>query len=208
MQQAAQCARLHGHHRHRMGDDVMQFPGDALPLLGHRPLGRGCLLLLQRQRRRPTSRPYPAVPPASDPRGVGRCHGANGRAGVDRRPATGGLPHRAGAARPALILLLGAGLIWQFVLVIGLVFAKQRSLRWPVLRDALWLRQPRSPSTGRVGGRLWLVLIPLTVGLAAEEAIPQISHPLPVISAQSCNQIPSAHSCMAHGSGSRSPWWR
>ena len=76
----------------------------------------------------------------------------------------------------ALILLLGAGLIWQFVLVIGLVFAEQRSLRWSVLRDALWLHQPRSSSTGRVGGRLWLLLIPLILGLAAEELIPQINH--------------------------------
>jgi len=78
----------------------------------------------------------------------------------------------------ALILLLGAGLIWQFVLVAGLVFAEQRTLRWSVLREALWLRKPRSPRTGRVGGRLWLLLIPLTAGLAVEELIPQINHPM------------------------------
>ena len=78
----------------------------------------------------------------------------------------------------ALILLLGAGLIWQFVLVAGLVFTEQRTLRWSVLREALWLRQPRSPRSGRVGGRLWLLLIPLTAGLAVEELIPQINHPM------------------------------
>ena len=78
----------------------------------------------------------------------------------------------------ALILVLGGGLVWQFVLAAGLVFAEQRSLRWSVVREALWLRQPRSPRTGRVGGRLWLLLIPLTAGLAAEELIPQISHPM------------------------------
>jgi uncharacterized protein len=78
----------------------------------------------------------------------------------------------------ALILLLGGGLIWQFLLVLGLVFAEQRTLRWSVLREALWLRKPRSPRTGRVGGRLWLLLIPLIIGLAAEELIPQINHPM------------------------------
>lgn len=78
----------------------------------------------------------------------------------------------------ALILVLGGGLIWQFVLVAGLVFAEQRSLRWSVVREALWLRQPRSPRTGRVGGRLWLLLIPLIAGLAAEELIPQLNHPM------------------------------
>jgi uncharacterized protein len=77
----------------------------------------------------------------------------------------------------ALILLLGAGVIWQFVLVLGLVFAEQRSLGWSVLREALWLHKPRSPRTGRVGGRLWLLLIPLILGLAAEEFIPQMNHP-------------------------------
>ena len=61
----------------------------------------------------------------------------------------------------ALLLVLTAGLIWQFVLVVGLVWLEQRSLRWSTLRDALWLRSPRSPSSGRVGGKLWLILIPL-----------------------------------------------
>jgi membrane protease YdiL (CAAX protease family) len=78
----------------------------------------------------------------------------------------------------ALIVLLGIGMVWQFVLVAGLVFAEQRTLRWSVVRQALWLQKPRSPRSGRVGGRLWLLLIPLIVGLAAEELIPQINHPM------------------------------
>jgi hypothetical protein len=44
----------------------------------------------------------------------------------------------------ALFLTLGAGLVWQFVLVVALVGREQRTLRWSVLRDALWLRSPRS----------------------------------------------------------------
>jgi membrane protease YdiL (CAAX protease family) len=67
----------------------------------------------------------------------------------------------------ALLLLLTFGLIWQFVLVVALVAREQRTLRWSTVRDALWLRSPRSPRSGRVGGRIWLVLIPLTVAFAA-----------------------------------------
>jgi membrane protease YdiL (CAAX protease family) len=77
----------------------------------------------------------------------------------------------------ALIALLTVGLIWQFVLVLLLVHRERGSLRWPVLKDALWLHSPRSPTTGRVGGRLWLVLVPCVLLLAAEEFIPSFPPP-------------------------------
>ena len=77
----------------------------------------------------------------------------------------------------ALIVTLTAGLVWQFVLVLGLVRREQGTLRWSVLRDALWLRAPRAPGTGRRGGRPWLVLLPLVVLFAAEELVPVLSHP-------------------------------
>src|SRR4051794_29763853 len=54
----------------------------------------------------------------------------------------------------ALLLSLAGGLIWQFVLVVGLVAREQGSLRWSVVRPALWLWSPRSPRTGRCGGKL------------------------------------------------------
>src|SRR5215212_1503450 len=72
----------------------------------------------------------------------------------------------------ALLVLLTVGLIWQFVLVVLLVYRERGSLRWSVLKDALWLNSPRSPATGRVGGRLWLVLVPCVLLLGAEELIP------------------------------------
>jgi uncharacterized protein len=68
----------------------------------------------------------------------------------------------------ALFITLTAGLVWQFVLVMALVRREQGSLRWSVLRDALWLRGPRAPRTGRRGGKLWLVVLPLSVATAAE----------------------------------------
>jgi uncharacterized protein len=76
-----------------------------------------------------------------------------------------------GALSRALIITLTAGLVWQFVLVMVLVAREQGTLRWSVLKDALWLRAPRAPRTGRRGGRAWLIVLPLLVAFAAEEFI-------------------------------------
>lgn len=72
----------------------------------------------------------------------------------------------------ALIVTLTAGLAWQFVLVVGLVAREQGTLRWPALREALWLRAPRSPRSGRRGGRLWLVVVALLFAVAAVQLVP------------------------------------
>ena len=78
----------------------------------------------------------------------------------------------------ALLVCLTVGLVWQFVLVAILVGREQRTLRWSTVREALWLRSPRSPRSGRVGGRVWLVLIPLIVAFAAvHEVIPTVAAP-------------------------------
>ena len=76
----------------------------------------------------------------------------------------------------SLLIVLAGGLIWQFVLVMALVFREQGTLRWAVLRDALWLRAPRAPKTGRRGGRAWLIVPILIVALAAEQLVPVIPH--------------------------------
>jgi membrane protease YdiL (CAAX protease family) len=62
-----------------------------------------------------------------------------------------------------LLGCLAVGLMFQFVLAVGLVAHEQRTLRPSILKDAMWLRSPRSPKTGRVGGRTWFVLVPLIV---------------------------------------------
>jgi membrane protease YdiL (CAAX protease family) len=77
----------------------------------------------------------------------------------------------------ALLLCLTGGLVWQCLLVLLLVRREQGSVRWPVLRDALWLRAPRSPRTGRVGGRVWLMLVPFVVVFAAEQFVPTLPVP-------------------------------
>jgi membrane protease YdiL (CAAX protease family) len=78
----------------------------------------------------------------------------------------------------ALFVSLTIGLVWQFVLVAGLVRREQGTLRWSTIREALWLRSPRSPRSGRVGGRVWLVVIPLIVAFGVtNELIPAIGAP-------------------------------
>ena len=77
----------------------------------------------------------------------------------------------------AIVLTLTAGLAWQFVLVLILVRHEQGSLRWPVVRDALWLQAPTSPRTGRRGGRLWLLVVPLVALVVAKEILPKIPAP-------------------------------
>jgi membrane protease YdiL (CAAX protease family) len=77
----------------------------------------------------------------------------------------------------ALILSLGAGLIWQFALVLIVVRREPGSLSWPVLKKALWLNAPISPRTGKRSNRLWWMIIPLMVLLALEEFLPALPTP-------------------------------
>jgi uncharacterized protein len=81
-----------------------------------------------------------------------------------------------GTLSQALLITLCGGLIWQGVLVAILIRREQGTLRWPVLKDALWLRAPRNPKTGRRGGRLWLIVIPLIVAFGIEELLPGLPH--------------------------------
>jgi membrane protease YdiL (CAAX protease family) len=85
---------------------------------------------------------------------------------ADRLTGEGNVP-----MAKALLICITVGLIWQFALVAILVGREQRTLRWSVLREALWLRSPRSPRSGRVGGRVWLILIPLVVAFGARALI-------------------------------------
>jgi CAAX protease family protein len=71
----------------------------------------------------------------------------------------------------ALLICLTAGLVWQFVLVLILTRRELGGLQWSRVRDALWLRAPRDPKTGRVGGRVWWWLLPFLVLFALEEAV-------------------------------------
>lgn len=77
----------------------------------------------------------------------------------------------------AIVVSLTAGLLWQLVLVLVLVRREQGSLRWSVLKDALWLRAPQSPRSGRRGGRLWFLVAPLVGFVAIKELLPKLPAP-------------------------------
>jgi uncharacterized protein len=77
----------------------------------------------------------------------------------------------------SLLILLTLGLIWQFVLVVILVRRELGGLEWPRVRDALWLRPPRDPKTGRTGGRVWWWLLPFLFIFALEQFLPSIPGP-------------------------------
>ncbi len=76
----------------------------------------------------------------------------------------------------ALLVCLTVGLVWQGLLVAGLVFREQRTLRWSVVRETLWLRSPTSPRTGRVGGRVWWIVPGLVLALGVKELLPRLPH--------------------------------
>jgi membrane protease YdiL (CAAX protease family) len=61
------------------------------------------------------------------------------------------------------------GLVWQFILVVILVYREAGNLRWAALKERLWLNSPRSPRTGEVQRKLWLWVIPLILVTAVYE---------------------------------------
>src|SRR5215208_675661 len=69
----------------------------------------------------------------------------------------------------ALLLCITAGVVWLFVLTLILVRREQGTLRFSRVRDALWLLSPRDPRSGRVGGRVWLWVIPFVLLFALWE---------------------------------------
>jgi membrane protease YdiL (CAAX protease family) len=71
---------------------------------------------------------------------------------------------------------LTLGLVWQGLLVLLLVRAERGDLRWATLKDALWLHAPTDPRTGKRGGRLWWVCLPLMAGMLLAGELPTPAH--------------------------------
>lgn len=68
----------------------------------------------------------------------------------------------------AVLAAQTVGLAWLFVLTMVLVARERRSLRWPVVRDALWLRRP----SDRRGGRVWPWLVAALLGYGVLAVVP------------------------------------
>jgi membrane protease YdiL (CAAX protease family) len=57
--------------------------------------------------------------------------------------------------------MLTIGLIWQFVLAMGLIYNDEGNLRWSTIRRRCWLQTPRDPKSGQPRAKLFFWLIPL-----------------------------------------------
>jgi len=66
-----------------------------------------------------------------------------------------------------LLKLLTIGLAWQFVLSLLVVYREEGNLRLATIRRRFWLNHPVSSLSGRVNKRLWLLVVPLTLLVAA-----------------------------------------
>ena len=60
------------------------------------------------------------------------------------------------------------------MLALLLTWRELGGLPWSRVRDALWLRAPRDPKTGRTGGRLWWWALPFVAGFALKAVVPGI----------------------------------
>jgi uncharacterized protein len=63
------------------------------------------------------------------------------------------------------------------VLVLILVRRELGGLQWSRVRDALWLRPPRDPKSGRVGGRVWWWVLLFIFIFGLEQLLPAIPGP-------------------------------
>lgn len=61
------------------------------------------------------------------------------------------------------LVVLTVGLVWQFVLVLALIYREAGNLRWATFQERLWLNAPRSSKTGQAQRKLWLWVIPLVL---------------------------------------------
>ena len=65
--------------------------------------------------------------------------------------------------------LMLIGLIWQFVLSMIILYREEGNIRISTISRRFWLNKPISPRTGQMDNRLWWLLIPLILLVAALE---------------------------------------
>jgi membrane protease YdiL (CAAX protease family) len=64
-------------------------------------------------------------------------------------------------------LLMIAGMVWQFIVSLVIMYRELGTLRWSAIRERTWLQIPRDPKTDRPNPKLfwWLLPILLVYGL-------------------------------------------
>ncbi len=58
-------------------------------------------------------------------------------------------------------LLIIVGMVWEFVVALGIVYLELGTLRWSAIRRRLWLQTPRDPKTDQPNRKLYWWLLPL-----------------------------------------------
>lgn len=84
--------------------------------------------------------------------------------------------------------LMIAGMIWQFILSVILLYQELDHFTWPAIKARIWLQAPRDPKTGKANYRLFWWLIPAFLFYLAIEATPAVTYigeliliPLPML---------------------------
>jgi uncharacterized protein len=58
-------------------------------------------------------------------------------------------------------LLTIAGMAWQFIVSLAIIYRELGTLRWSAIRQRTWLQTPRDPKTGQPKRRLYAWLLPV-----------------------------------------------
>ena len=80
--------------------------------------------------------------------------------------SAGRAPMEAGLLR---LKLLAAGLVWQFVLALIILYTEEGNIWWSTIRRRFWLNHPVSLRTGEIHKRLWWWILPLLLLVALVE---------------------------------------
>lgn len=70
------------------------------------------------------------------------------------------IPHSALHPGITYWLLIIAGMVWQFVVAVVILFRELGTLRWSAVRARLWLQTPRDPVTDQPNPQLYWWLLP------------------------------------------------
>jgi membrane protease YdiL (CAAX protease family) len=71
-----------------------------------------------------------------------------------------------------IMIFTGLGLVWEFILVLAIIKKEEGDIRWPTIKNRLWLQPPSDPKTGKENKKLWLWIIPLIILFAATQIVP------------------------------------
>src|SRR5512143_2143587 len=70
------------------------------------------------------------------------------------------IPHIPLPAGITYWLLAIAGMAWQFVVALVIIYRELGTLRWSAIRQRCWLQTPRDPATDKPSAKLYLWVLP------------------------------------------------